>query len=1080
MPMKHEPIYNPAPPVRGGAERPVFLWGNFMFKLRSRRAMPRAASALVLLALFCGPTAAAGRMVISQVYGGGGNSGATLTHDFVELFNAGDQPVVIDGWSVQYASSSGTSWQSTPISGTVEPGRYFLVQQARGSGGSLALPAPDALGTIAMAAGSGKVALVASETRLSGSCPLADAVDLVGFGSANCFAGDAATPSLSNTTAALRGDAGCLVSGDNAADFSRASPAPRNSASPASPCATPSLPQLSVADVRLAEGDAGGTLFAFQVSLSAPAANDVLFDIGTFDDSASVADGDYLPRSLDAVRIPAGELGVVFEVDVVGDTRFEADERFIVRIDNLQGAAALRDEAFGIIENDDPEPLTLLPISAVQGAGIGESPWLGQRVAVEGIVTALRGNGYFVQSADGEDDGDPTTAEGLFVFTGSAPPADAEIGTRARVEGLVSQFRFSPHGYAVTQLSQAQLFVQARNQALPQAAELGAADLDPAAPVSRLGRYQSMRVRLPRMETIAPSNSFGDFFVKLPELARPAREPGIALLDAVPLPAGLMPPRFDMNPERLRVVSVVLPGSAPLFVDSLAHVDGLDGVLYYDRAEFSLLLDPAAQPQVAAGLAPRPAPQAPFDALSIGSYNIENFNANAANAATRLDKLSQVFCGYLGNPDIVGLVEIANLESAQRLAQAINDDEYGHCPDDPGYQAYLLSNAGSQRLGFLVSTREVLPGVPRVVVDELVEEGLADLLIAPDGSSSGPLFDRPPLRLSATVNQDNGEQAEISVIANHLLSLLNVLDLNPRNDSWGTGGERSRGKRLQQAVRLAQIVEARQQANPEERIALLGDFNAFEFNDGYVDVMGIISGQPAAASEVLAHADSPLSRPLFNLAETVPAEDRYSYVFAGSTQALDHVLINQPLLLAAEPQLHYVRVNADFGYDNASDPSVPVRSSDHDPLVAHLRLPEFAFADVDLSLRIDGPRTPLVNGAAGEFRIELGNAGQHGARDSRVEIELSTSADRVQLFDTSGWNCRIEARASLRSVLDCGLEGRFEAGAESQLVLRASMPRIAPQTFLTLRGNIGSSGSERRATDNSDAFSVRIVGKPGW
>ena len=94
-------------------------------------------------------------VVISQVYGGGGNAGATLTHDFVELFNRGSNPVNLTGWSVQYTSATGTgTWQVTPLSGFIAPGHYYLVQQAQGTGGTAPLPAPDATGTIAMAAGS--------------------------------------------------------------------------------------------------------------------------------------------------------------------------------------------------------------------------------------------------------------------------------------------------------------------------------------------------------------------------------------------------------------------------------------------------------------------------------------------------------------------------------------------------------------------------------------------------------------------------------------------------------------------------------------------------------------------------------------------------------------------------------------------------------------------------------------------------------------------------------------------------------------------------------------------------------------
>jgi predicted extracellular nuclease len=157
-------------------------------------------------------------IVISQVYGGGGNSGATLTNDFIELFNLGDSPVNVAGWSVQYASSSGTTWQVTALSGSIAPGQYFLVQEAAGTGGTTPLPTPNVLGNIPMSATSGKVALVSNTTALSGSCP-SGVVDLVGYGAANCFEGSRAAPGLTNTTADSRNDSGCAETDDNAADF---------------------------------------------------------------------------------------------------------------------------------------------------------------------------------------------------------------------------------------------------------------------------------------------------------------------------------------------------------------------------------------------------------------------------------------------------------------------------------------------------------------------------------------------------------------------------------------------------------------------------------------------------------------------------------------------------------------------------------------------------------------------------------------------------------------------------------------------------------------------------------------------
>lgn len=178
-------------------------------------------------------------VVISQVYGGGGNSGATLRQDFIELFNPGAAAVSIDGWSVQYASATGSSWQVTALSGTIEPGGYYLVQQAAGAGGTTDLPAPDATGTIPMAATQGKVALASTTTALSGTCPVDGTIDRVGYGGANCT-GEGQwgpnAPGLNNTTAAIRLADGCAYTGDPGVDFASGTPNPRNSASPLHSC----------------------------------------------------------------------------------------------------------------------------------------------------------------------------------------------------------------------------------------------------------------------------------------------------------------------------------------------------------------------------------------------------------------------------------------------------------------------------------------------------------------------------------------------------------------------------------------------------------------------------------------------------------------------------------------------------------------------------------------------------------------------------------------------------------------------------------------------------------------------------
>ena len=175
-------------------------------------------------------------IVISQIYGGGGNTSATLRNDFIELFNRSDKAVSISGWSVQYASATGSSWDRTLLSGTLQPGQYYLVQEAQGNGGSISLSAPDLSGGINLSATSGKVALVNNTSNLSGTAPSgSQIVDFVGYGAANAAEGSTA-PELTNTTAAIRQSAGCTDTNNNRADFQGGSPSPRNSRSQAKPC----------------------------------------------------------------------------------------------------------------------------------------------------------------------------------------------------------------------------------------------------------------------------------------------------------------------------------------------------------------------------------------------------------------------------------------------------------------------------------------------------------------------------------------------------------------------------------------------------------------------------------------------------------------------------------------------------------------------------------------------------------------------------------------------------------------------------------------------------------------------------
>jgi hypothetical protein len=214
---------------------------------------------LILLSALALPLAAAsargsgsGSIVLGEIYAAGGNSGAAFANDYVELFNRGSGAVAVDGWTLQYATAGGTTWQSTALSGTIPAGGRYLVQLASGGTNGTALPAPDATGTSNLAATGGKIAVVDDATALScgaaaGSCSaVASVEDLVGYGgAASDYEGSGAAPGPSATTALSRAGGGCTDADDNAADFATAAADPQNSSASASACSAPPPPPNS-------------------------------------------------------------------------------------------------------------------------------------------------------------------------------------------------------------------------------------------------------------------------------------------------------------------------------------------------------------------------------------------------------------------------------------------------------------------------------------------------------------------------------------------------------------------------------------------------------------------------------------------------------------------------------------------------------------------------------------------------------------------------------------------------------------------------------------------------------------------
>lgn len=205
-------------------------------------------------------------LVISQIYGGGGNSGATYSWDYVELFNRGTTPVSLGGASIQYGSAAGAFGGVVALPAVDVPaGGWFLIQLAGGANTPAELPVTADLKvtTTNLAAANGKVVLSSGATALacgqagSPCSGTAGVVDLVGWGTASDYEGTAVAAVSGNAKALVRGTFGCMDTNDNAADFTVVTPgALHNSASTPIDCADAGTPDAGD-DAGEDAGDAG-------------------------------------------------------------------------------------------------------------------------------------------------------------------------------------------------------------------------------------------------------------------------------------------------------------------------------------------------------------------------------------------------------------------------------------------------------------------------------------------------------------------------------------------------------------------------------------------------------------------------------------------------------------------------------------------------------------------------------------------------------------------------------------------------------------------------------------------------------
>ncbi len=641
-------------------------------------------------------------------------------------------------------------------------------------------------------------------------------------------------------------------------------------------------------------------------------------------------------------------------------------------------------------------------------------------------MTGRKTNGFFLQTPD--VDADPATSNALFVFTGSTPAV--AVGDKVIARGTAGEF------FDLTQLESSlpgDVAVQSAGHPIPAAIALTPAMLDPAGPPDQLERFEAMRLHAATLISVAPTNGFGETFAVLPGVGRPMREPGIEVSLAVPPdPTTGVPdcciPRFDENPERIVIDFDGLVGAAVLSITSHVVLTNITGPLDFSFGDYKILPEsmPGASPNISFVAVPAPA----ADEFTVAGYNIENF----ANDEVQRRKAARTIRQVLRYPDVIGHIEIVSLTALQALAAQVNSDALAAGDPLPNYDARLVpaSPGATQNVGFLVKTS-------RVQIDSVSQELASATYINPANNMEETLHDRPPFVLYATTMLPGMTPRPVIVIVNHPRSFIDV-------ELVGGEGTRVRAKRTKQAESLAGLLQDLQTAHPTTPIIAIGDFNAFEFNDGFTDPLAILRGVPTSDDEIVVDGSPDLVNPDFvNLITRLPVSERYSFVFEGNAQALDHVLVNG---VAAGSVSGYAigRSNADFpeGVLFAGDATRPERSSDHDTPMAYFR-----FNNVSGSVAVTrgGFRR---NAATGRFQqsITVRNTSA-AALTGPVSVVLDGLSANATLFNLTGvTSCAAPAGSGYVHV-NVGADGLLTPGESAAIVLEFVNPTNAGITYAT-------------------------------
>ncbi len=871
-------------------------------------------------------------LVISQLYGGGGNSGAPYTNDYIEIFNRGNSPVALFGYSLQYASALGTgnfganSAQLTELpGGLLLPGQRWLVQEAGGTAGS-PLPTPDVVDTtpINMAAAGGKVAIVTGTDSLGcngnpipcSPAQLARIVDLVGYDGALFFEGAAPAPTLSTATAAFRAADGCTDTDNNGADFVAAAPAPRNSMSPLRFCDVENAPSVSsTTPSNGATGVARGANITINFSEPVNVTGSwYSISCGTSGSHTATQSGGPQSYTLD----PDADFAFSETCTVTVYASQVSDVDLLDPPDNMTS-----DYSFSFTTEAPP-----VEIHDIQGAA-HTSPLVGMTVSgVAGIVTAKLGNGFYMQ--DPTPDADDATSEAIFVFTSSAPAVN--VGDDVRVSGRVSEFR--PGGSSSTNLTTTELtsptitFLSSGNS-LPAPTVIGLGgrvppnmviDDDATGSVETSGSFdaatdgidfyeslEAMRVQVNNALAVGPRNAFGE----IPVVGDNSADAGIDTVRG-----GVVIRSDDFNPERIQLDDTIMATPAVNVADGFTTP--VVGVMDYSFGNFKLFITAPLTP-VDGGLQ-REVTREPTDhEIVVGTYNVENLDPTDGTFARHAD----LIVNHLRSPDVIAIEEIQDNDGAANTTvtdastswnaliaaiQAAGGPTYEFRQIDPVDDQDGGEPGGNIRVGFLFRTDRGVSFIDRPGGDSTTPTTVID-------HPSGPQLSFSPGRVDpanpAWANSRKPLAGEfrmrgkkVFVIANHFNSKGGDQPLFGRFQPPTRSSEEQRHA---QAQVVNDFVDQILAADPNANVIVLGDINDFEFSQT-VDILegGVLT----------------------TLMDTLPKPERYSYDFEGNSQVLDQILVSNTLLADFPIEYDPVHVNSEFA-DQASD---------HDPQVARLDL----------------------------------------------------------------------------------------------------------------------------------------------